>query len=99
MLRVLPALLPRIIGHDDLLLAPPSLTARGIWLARLSDRATTLFGAAFATGGVSITSVVVPIMRPAPARLSPIIGAVAMRTSLSHPATALPWQPGFALPS
>lgn len=34
-------------------------------------------------------------------RLSPIIGAFAMRISLSHPSAALPWQPviDFALPS
>jgi hypothetical protein len=40
-------------------------------------------------------------MRPAPVRLSPIIGAFAMRISLSHPSTALPWQPVTdpALPS
>jgi hypothetical protein len=40
-------------------------------------------------------------MRPAPVRISPIIGAFAMRISLSHPATALPWQPvtDIALPS
>jgi hypothetical protein len=46
-------------------------------------------------------SVVVPIMRPTPVRLSPIIGAFAVRIRLSHPSTALPWQPAtdFALPS
>jgi len=45
--------------------------------------------------------VVVPIMRPAPVRPSPIIVAFAMRIGMSHPAIALHWQPGtdFALPS
>jgi hypothetical protein len=40
-------------------------------------------------------------MRLAPVRISPIIGAFAMRISLSHPAAALPCQPvtDFALPS
>jgi hypothetical protein len=41
------------------------------------------------------------IMKPAPVRISPIIGAFAMRISLSHSATALLWQSvtDFALPS
>jgi hypothetical protein len=45
--------------------------------------------------------VVVPIMRPARVRLSPIIGAFAMRIGLSHPSTALSWPrvTDFALPS
>jgi hypothetical protein len=40
-------------------------------------------------------------MKPAPVRISPIIGAFAMRISPSHSAAALPWQPviDFALPS
>jgi hypothetical protein len=42
-----------------------------------------------------------PIMTSAPIHISPIIGAFAMRLSLSHPATGLPWQLviDFALPS
>jgi hypothetical protein len=42
-----------------------------------------------------------PIMRPAPIHLSPIIRAFTMRISLSHSSAALLWQPvtDFVLPS